>query len=330
MTRQMDQVRTEREVELGPRGAVEVTLPSSTIRLRGVDGERVTVRVPADRDIDDELVIDEAPGRIRIREVEHGYRLGPIRMWSRQPAPVEIDLPREASVELQTLSGDVVAAGIAGDSRWVTASGDLRLDLGDGAVTAESMSGDVTLVAGRPASVALRAVSGDVRIRAQRIDNLTASTTSGAIGVEAALGPRAAHRLSSVSGSVELATPSPVRAETASITGDVRASGVDQHDGGRGARTLVSGDGSVRVAVRTTSGDIRLRIGAIEKAARPDEPRAVDGGGEPTEAGVQSGATARRDAARLEVLRALERGEMDVDAATHELETIETGSGIDG
>ncbi len=330
MTRSMDPLRSTREVELGPRGVVEIALPANTIRLRGVDGDRVIVRVPADRGIDDELVIDESPGRVRIQEADQGYRLGPVRVRTRQPAPVEIDLPRTASVELQTLNGDVVAAGIGADSRWSTASGDLHLDLGDGAVTVESMSGDVTLVAARPTAVAMHAVSGDVRIRADRIDDLTVSTTSGAIGVEAGLGAQAGHRLSSVSGSVALSTPSPVRVETASITGDLRASGVVQQDGSHGTRTLVSGDGSVRVAIRTTAGDIRLRIGQATEAASADDEPAAPGTDAPSSTTVARGSDAPRDAAQLEILRALERGELDVDTASRELATIEAGSGIDG
>ncbi len=330
MTRETDVQRSVREVDLGARGAVEIVLPANTIRLRGVDGTRVTVRVPADRALDEELVIEELPGRVRIYEAEQGYRLGPIHVRTRPPAPVEVDLPRDARLELQTLSGDVVAAGISGDSRWSTASGDLRLELGDGAVIATSMSGDVTLAAVRPTTVAVRAVSGDVRIRARRIGELAASTTSGDIGVEASLDGRAEHRLSSVSGDVELSTASPVRVETASITGDLRASGVEQGGGGRGARTFVSGDGSVRATIRTTSGDIRLRITADRAVDRGDEPSQLVTGGEPVDRAVSDGRGTPSDMARLEILRALERGEMDVEAASRELELIEAGSGRDG
>jgi hypothetical protein len=330
MTREANGPVSAREIELGTQGAVEIALSASTVRLRGIDSTRLTVRVPSDREIDEELVIDERPGRVQVREVEHGYRLGPIRMRSRPPVPVEIDLPRDATVDLQTLSGDVVAAGIDGSSRWSTASGDLRLEVGDGSVTTESMSGDVSLVAANPVAVAMRAVSGDVRIRAGRIGELVVSTTSGRIGVETALDQHREHRLTSVSGSVELLTPSPVRVETASITGDLRASGVEPHDARHGARTLVSGDGSVRVSIRTTSGDIRLRVGVLANVAHPEGTHSDASRVEPGEPTTPPEAAARRDAARLEVLRALERGDLDVDSATRELEVLETGGRIDG
>jgi Toastrack DUF4097 len=329
MTGPTDLVRSTREIELGQHGALEIMLPANGIRLRGVDGDRLVIRVPSDRDIDDVLVIDETPGRVRVRAQERGYRLGPIRMWSSHPAPVEIDLPRLASVDLQTMSGDVVASGVDGQTRWSTASGDLRLELGGDGAKAQSMSGDVIVLAARPIAVSIHAVSGDVRVGAPRVESLSVSTTSGDIAVETELDPGGAHRLSSVSGSVELATPSPVRVDVATLTGDLRASGVDRSDGTRGSRTLVAGDGSVPVAIRTTSGDIRVRVGAIGDTTR----RLAGATGSDAGAGVVAGpdrAEPDRDIARLEILRSLERGEIGVDAATRQLEAIDAGSRTDG
>ncbi len=65
--------------------------------------------------------------------------------------------------------------------------------------------------------------------------------------------------ISSVSGDVELTTPSQVRADTASIAGEVRVTGPHLSEGARGRRTLVFGSGTIGVSIRTTSGDIRLR-----------------------------------------------------------------------
>ena len=52
----------------------------------------------------------------------------------------------------------------------------------------------------------------------------------------------------------------PVRLEAQTIAGDVRANGPHATEGGRGRRTLVVGNGSVGLTVRTTSGDVRLRV----------------------------------------------------------------------
>ncbi len=356
-------VTPSRELLLGPNGEVEIKVSASDLRLSGVDGDRVTIRVPGGREIDSGIAIDQLPGRVRIRDAERGYRLGPIRIWTHQPPAIEIDVPRDARVTLQTLSGAVVATGIAGESRWATASGDLRLDLDGGPIGVESMSGDVTLRASIATRVVAHAVSGDLRLWAPRFEDLVASTTSGDVSVVAALGSGADHRLTSVSGDVELVTPSPVRVRTETITGDVRGSGKVVGEGGRGHRNLVVGDGSVRVTIRTTSGDIGLRTeAAAASGGSPGRSDSPDTTGEPGSPATEPGSPAepgsqtlapahaaapepptfiaeaeaapnlvRREAtaadhleaARLEILRALERGELDVEAASRRLETLE-------
>ncbi len=261
MTETTRDTASVRQLPLDPGGEVEILLTSNNLRLRGVDGDLVTVRTAGGEAIDDEIEFDATPGRIRIRESETGFRVGGFRIRAHRTADLDIDLPRGAGLSVRTLSGDVVAAGIAGDGRWATASGDLRLDLEGGSVAIESMSGDATLRASAALSVTARSVSGDLDLAAPRLDRLAASTTSGDVRIDAALGAGVDHAISSVSGDVELATPSPVRVDTQTITGDVRANGTHAGEGGPGRRTLVVGDGSVHVIVRTTSGDFHLRAG---------------------------------------------------------------------
>jgi hypothetical protein len=256
-------------------------------------------------------------------------------------------------------------------------SGDLRLRLAGGRVTVESMSGDVTIDAAGAIGLKARAVSGDLRLRAPVVDALELSTTSGDVRIDAELGGGFDHSISSVSGDVHLATSSPVRVESQSIAGDIRADGMHRSEGGRGRRTVVVGNGSVRVGVRTTSGDVRVQqrepgehphvpvapeppvppvapeppvppmpaalasgaAGTDERTAgdraadatdpawvvaeaeaapnlvRPDEPPAAWSA---ADSGVD-----RREAARLDILRALERGELDIEAASYRLSQLD-------
>ena len=389
---------SSRSLALEAGGEVRIHLTSNALRLRGVDGDRVVIRTTAGGELDDEIVVEASPGRVDIRDAERGFRLGPVRMRLSGAPDLDIDVPRSARVVLRTLSGDVEAAGIAGESRWASASGDLRLMVGGGPLSVESMSGDVTVEATAAIAIRARTVSGDLRIRAPRIDSLAASTTSGDVRVDADLGDVADHEISSVSGDVEVVTSSPVRIDTQTIAGDVRAPSGFHAEGGRGRRTLVAGAGSVRVGIRTTSGDIRLRSGAagdpptapgvpvapaaplrpvapvppaaptppaptatpaapgptgdpmavvaeaeaapnLVRAAGPaaddvpadGEPAAPDPGdsspglvpADPTASHGSESTTDRREAARLDVLRALERGELDVEAASHRLEQLE-------
>ncbi len=278
MTELTSQSLTTREVRLDAGGEVEILVTATNVRLRGVDGDTVAVSTRDGEPVDEEVVIEATPGRVRIRDGESGLRIGPLRIGSRGGADLDIDVPRAARLTLRTLSGDVHAVGIAGPSHWASASGDLRLDVTGGPVAAESMSGDVWLTSTEPIELKVRSVSGDVNVRGPRFDALSASTTSGDVRVVADLGERPDHTISSVSGDVDITTSSPVRVDTQTVTGDVRASGTRLAEGGRGRRSLVVGAGSIGLSVRTMSGDILLRGVEVTDAtasgawAAPDVP----------------------------------------------------------
>jgi hypothetical protein len=201
------------------------------------------------------------------------------------------------------------------------------------------MSGDLLLEASVPVAVTARSVSGDIRVRAPRLDSVSLATTSGDVLLDGALAAGAAHTVSSVSGDVQVATGSPVRLDAQTVAGDVRASVPHRAEGGRGHRTLVVGDGSVALSVRTMSGDVRLRGGATEPVAPPAAPTPMPAPAPaaapmpptapaaPAPASPPVPAMTQPDAesARLEVLRALERGEIDVEAASKRLEALEDG-----
>ena len=303
-----------RELHLAPDGEIEILLTANELRLRGTDEQLVVIRARGGEDLDDGITIDETTGHLRIQDGGAGeFRLGPLRMRTRRPADLDVDVPRTARLSVRTLSGDVDAAGIGGPSRWATASGDLRLKVTGGPVSIESVSGDVTLEGSEALAVTARSVSGALRIRAPRLGALGASTTSGDVVVEAALDEGAEHLISSISGDVRLATGSAVRLEAQSIAGEVRASVAHRAEGGRGRRTIVVGDGRVRVSVRTTSGDVNLVGGPGGPGAPVSAVQPPPGAG---------GAPDRREAARLEVLRAVERGDLDIEAASLRLEAL--------
>jgi hypothetical protein len=370
-----------REIPLDPGGSVDIVLAASDLRIHGVDGDRVIVRTRDGGPLEGKVRIEAAPGTVRIRDGEGSVRLGPLVVHTRRSPDLDIDVPRTAAITLRTVSGDVDAVGIGGASRWASTSGDLRVMVSAGSVQLESMSGDALVEASVPISLAGRTVSGDLRVRAPRLDDLDASTTSGDVRVEADLAPGSRHAISSVSGDVDVITGSPVRLEAQTIAGDVRANGPHATEGGRGRRTLVVGNGSVGLTVRTTSGDVRLRVlgGLVGTAPQtpagpaapqapaaplappsPAAPEAVPApvppvapiataeiAPEPIPLGAPAGAPGgasdprpigdedtqawnapepaidRRDAERLGVLRALERGDMDVETASSRLEALE-------
>ena len=271
---------TVREVALAPGGEVSINLTSSDVRVTAVDGDVVTIRTRGGEDIDDEILVEDEPGRVFIRDAERGYRIGPVRFGSGGSVALDVDVPRTARLICKTLSGDVEAHGVGHESRWSTASGDLHLVVEGGSLIVDTMSGDATVESAGPIGIRARTVSGDLRLHAPKIEALQASSTSGDIRLDADLGSAFEHIVTSVSGDVFLHTSSPVRLETQTIAGDVRATGVHSAEGGRGRRTIIVGDGSVRLGVKTTSGDIRLQgrgtagIPPIPMPAAPAGPAA--------------------------------------------------------
>ena len=314
-----------RSLTLEPGSTVEVFLASGDVRIRGTDEGRLIIRTRDGRSLDDVVTIEATPGRIRIRDVAGEFRLGQIRLQSRRSGDLDLEIPRGTIMAMRTLSGDLNATGIRGASRWTTASGDLRLVIETGPVAIETMSGDVVLTGEGPLAVTARTVSGDLRLSAPLLDGLDLASTSGDVRVEGELRPGAKHVIASVSGDVQLATGSPVHVETRTIAGDVRVTGPHRTEGGRGRRIVLVGAGSTPVEIRTTSGDISVK--ALSGVAIPMPPPAMPVLSPAVPVPPAQLATLSipdlREAARLEILRALERGEVDVETASQRLEILE-------
>jgi hypothetical protein len=330
-----------RILPLGPGATVEVYLVSGNVSVRGTDDARLVIRTRDGRRLDDAVTIEATPGRVRIRDAAGDFRLGPIRLSTRRSADLDLEVPRGTALAVRSLSGDIDAARIRGASRWTTASGDLRLAIETGTVAIETMSGDALVTGGGSLAVTARTVSGDMRLTAPMLDGLDLASTSGDVRLEGAMRVGGKHVITSVSGDVHLTTASPVRVETRTVAGDVRSTGPHRTEGGRGRRTVIVGAGSTPIEVRTTSGDISVRALSADGAAIPTPPAAVlpvpvprplpavsppvalpSAAASGPELGALSTADLR-DAARLEVLRALERGEVDVETASQRLEILE-------
>ena len=115
MTESTGIATTVREVALAPGGEVSINLTSSDVRVTAVDGDTVTVRTRGGEDIEDEILVEDEPGRVFIRDAERGYRIGPVRFGSGGSVPLDIDVPRTARLTCKTLSGDVEAHGAVAD-----------------------------------------------------------------------------------------------------------------------------------------------------------------------------------------------------------------------
>jgi hypothetical protein len=176
----------------------------------------------------------------------------------------------------------------------MTVSGDARLHEGgelefDGATT----SGDLTVEATLVARLGVRTISGDVRVVGRLL-----------------VGPR--HAVETVSGDLQIETDGGLTVDSSRAL-----------DFGRGNRgPAVYGDGAARLLFRSMSGDqrVRQRGGPAQPPSAPTSPT------RPTSPTPPTTPSAPIDSdARIEILRALERGEIDVDEASRRLEGAHRG-----
>jgi len=257
-----------RTLPLAAGGDLELKLGSNRLRIRTTDGDHVVIRGRTDHDLERDVEITTGEGWIRVTDGPAGsFRVGPITVRSGGHTPdLDVEVPRNVRISARTLSGDIEAVGIAGPSRWQSASGDVRLGVDGGPVVIETMSGDALIDAHGPLAVTARTVSGTVKVRAPRITVLDTATTSGDVTIDAVLDAASTHSITSVSGDVRLFTGSEVTVELQSVTGDIKASLPHRADGARGRRTIVVGSGRVKVGVKTMSGDVKIKPGAQDTA----------------------------------------------------------------
>ena len=134
-----------REVPIEAGATLELLLSGSDLRIRGTDQDRITLRTRNGRPVDDEVAIETEAGRVRIRDGEGAFRLGPVHLRLRGAAALDIDVPRTVAIMCRTLSGDVTAEGIGGASRWNSASGDVNVAVEAGPVVVDTMAGDAVV-----------------------------------------------------------------------------------------------------------------------------------------------------------------------------------------
>jgi hypothetical protein len=333
---------------IGADGMVVVRVVDGQVRLRGVTGDAVTVRAIDGKPLDG---LDVEPGE-RSLTVRTGRGSQPRGLgWTDRPRgrgrtrDVQLDIPSGATVVVEGASTDVDVRGLRGDQRYRSASGDLVLHEVSGSLTIEALSGDVEIGADGPATITARTVSGDLDLRAGSIAELRATTTSGDLHIAGTFDGDGPYAIETVSGDATLAPTAGVRIEARTIAGDIDSELPARRDDADGRRALIIGEGGPTITFRSTSGDLRVvpatslrgsspagsaSATAMPAAdvATPDAPPAPTSAAPPapapaapTLAAPTSGAPL--DAASLTILRALERGDIDVQEAGRRLEALE-------
>jgi hypothetical protein len=156
-------------------------------------------------------------------------------------------------------SGDIRVDGIKGDAEIRAGSGDVELASVGGEVRVTTGSGEITIDAPGNA-VTIRNGSGDIRVNGASND-LRVRTGSGDVTVGGSPSPGAYWELHSASGDVTLNVPSSAafRFHASTRMGDIRSElPITIEERSRHDLRAVVGQGSARVEVQTTSGDIHL------------------------------------------------------------------------
>ena len=340
------------EHRIGATGSVQVNTSSGDIDVRGTDSDsvRITTQDPDDASVLDLYVVESGDGFLRVRSPRGGFigvDIGSFK-WGRRiggggGTDLVVEVPRGARCEFGTVSGDLHASGLRGEQRYKTVSGDAELEEVEGSIDLDGTSGDVRLRASGPVRLELRTVSGDIVARAGVVERLALQTMSGDMRIEGALAPGQEHTIETVSGDTRLITGSGLTIEARTISGDIRSDVPHRTGGEPGKRSIVLGDGRAHLGFRSLSGDLQLTgkgpvLPASEGAAwrgelaspTPPPPTSTAPARPPTpttpSAPVPPPAPAAPDPledARLEILRGLQAGEIDVATAGERLAALD-------
>jgi DUF4097 and DUF4098 domain-containing protein YvlB len=313
-------IGTTLEHRIGPRGRFSLRQASGDILIQGVEGDTVRVRSLDDKPLSEIFDIDLADDRVDVRQ-RGGFDIG-MRLFSRgSGADLRIEVPHGAAVEVDTGSADIDATDLSGAKSFRTASGEVSLNRLAGDLEVETVSGEIEIDGSAPLNLALKSVSGDVSVRVPSVRRLDLGTTSGDIRLDTELTGNGPFAIRSISGDATLIARNGIRVEAESITGDLSSDLPSKRESLPGRKVLVVGRPGPTLTFRSVSGD--LHVAEPRDAAPPSDTKALEARLDDATA-ANDRHDARENAGdaedrRLDILRALERGDITVAEATDQL-----------
>ena len=316
---------------IGAQGRFVLRCPSGEVRITGTDGDQVVVRERSGRDLSDRFEVGASDGALElVAKQRFGVTISiDSHVWGRGAPNLDIEVPSGADVSVQTASADVVATHLVGKKDFRTASGDLSLDGIAGRLELDAVSGDVSVTAIGVLDLRGKTISGDLHIRAPRMTQLDLATTSGDLWVDAELTGSGPFAVRSISGDVLLVSRGDLRVEAQSITGDLNSEVPHRRESSPGRKLLMIGRSGPTLAFKSVSGDLQVvepRDQQVKDTMTESDRHNIDssdrgpGDAEPTTASPAADPDGSKS---LEILRALERGEIDIDTATARLAALE-------
>ncbi len=209
--------KVDMKMDADPSGEVVIDVVRGDVKVVGWD--QAVVQVQGERDEKSEEFVFERDGRlIRIADELKSRSSG----GDESGTHLTIQVPRNSSVEMETVSanqdvsgingmvrldavsGSIHAAGLGRNANLASVSGDITLNGGIGELRLDSVSGNVKAEINAQ-RLQVESVSGDVEINNDGVlQRLDASTVSGNLVIHTALAADAEADLESVSGDVDL------------------------------------------------------------------------------------------------------------------------------
>lgn len=230
---------------LDPAGRVQVDNMAGSIAIIGWDKAEVEIRGQLGERVDELEITETGSGlRIRVHNKDNQRRL--------DESHLRLQVPRGASIELESISADIAIEGIDNDSIILsTVSGDADVNAHSMHLEVESVSGDVSFVGHAP--------------------RLTVETVSGEIDVSGAEGEV---RVTTVSGDLLLAGGIVSLGRFETVSGHLELN-LEVSDGGRLSADSMSGDVTLLLpatqqaefTAQTYSGEIRSDFGEVSKGS---------------------------------------------------------------
>lgn len=321
--------------EIGAAGQFSLRVTSPDVEIRAVEGTVARVRIEYDVRAASEEEADEVLDRARFR-VRTGTGLLEVSepkanesgltslaralgfRGARVEGRVEAEIPAGTQLSYAGVSADLTVIGLTGTQEYRTVSGDLVLTDVAGRIRIDGVSSDVSLRAGDRIWLQANTVSGDLSAVAPRIEECRVVTVSGDAELEGALGAGQPHRVETVSGDLNLGLRGGLDLEVRGLSSDVSIGMAHRSEGSRDRRRYHIGDGGAQMLFSSMSGDVMVRP---SRRVAPDfpEPPQPPAPPQPPPPPSPPQPPSLSEEEQLAVLRALERGEIDVEEASRRL-----------
>jgi hypothetical protein len=272
-----DESSIDRKVPADANGEVVISNVSGTIDVRGWDRNEVQVTGTLGSSVE-RVDVETSGGRTVVKVVL------PHRGAHDGDAEIEVQVPKNSSVDVSAVSADVSSRGVLGMQRLKSVSGEVTADISGNDSEVRSVSGDVTVRGvGKPSSLRVSSVSGsldvnnfggkidvvtvsgDARVQASDSSEIRGRTTSGNLELYGKLTRDGRVDVEGVSGDLllRLSAPGGLSAEIESFSGSIEgclARGVERVSKyGPGVRlSLRTVENGARIRAKTLSGDIDI------------------------------------------------------------------------